>query len=517
MEEFEEWYKTKKYPHIGLPITLRDYNWVKLYAENAEKIRRHSFLPFIHKTLIKRKFRADKENPEKNPSGKRKRVKSKPKIRDTFFSSHLDSLIFSKYNSILSTAYENYISNKSFNNSIVAYRKIPVIPDQIGNKCNIDFAKTTFEFIKHNSEKKLTVIIADITSFFDNLDHKVLKKQWCRVLDAKKLPDDHYNIYKALTRIKYVESNQLFESYNKTMIVERGLPNSSTKKEFIRKKITDTKYSKEKKAVAFCTKKEFLSNNLNLIISKNNIQGIPQGSPISATLANIYMLDFDQIISDSVSRINGFYQRYSDDLIIVCEQEYEDSIIKLVRDTVSSEVANLTIEPSKTKVYRFELINSNLKGFQINEISKIPNYKTPLEYLGFSYDGSKVLIKSSGFSKFYRSLKKSFRRSAGFAMSSKTPDGSLFKAKLYKRFTHNGANRKLIFRPSALDPSQYIPSKKYYWGNYLSYIYKADEIMKVINGGNLIRRQSRKFWANFNKLMKLYEKQLPKSKGLIGK
>ena len=42
--EIENWFKTKKYPHIGSPITIKDYNWVKEYVENFDKIRTHSFL-----------------------------------------------------------------------------------------------------------------------------------------------------------------------------------------------------------------------------------------------------------------------------------------------------------------------------------------------------------------------------------------------------------------------------------------------------------------------------------------
>ena len=145
--ELQKWFKLKKYPHIGLPITIKDYNWVKEYIENTNKVRVHSFLPLIHKSIVKRKYRADNSVLELNPSGKRKRIKGKPKVRDIFFSSHLDSLIFSKYNEILANAYEYYLGEKDFNNCIVAYRKIPISKDSDKHKCNIDFAKTTFEFI----------------------------------------------------------------------------------------------------------------------------------------------------------------------------------------------------------------------------------------------------------------------------------------------------------------------------------------------------------------------------------
>ena len=143
--EIESWFKLKKYPHIGYPITIKDYCNVKTYIENPKNIKRHSFLPLIHKCISQRKFRADTSRTDKTPTGKRYRIKSK-KDRNIYFSSHLDSLIFSYYNSILVEKYENYIKDKNFNESIVAYRKIPTSIGSNKNKCNIDFAKTTFEY-----------------------------------------------------------------------------------------------------------------------------------------------------------------------------------------------------------------------------------------------------------------------------------------------------------------------------------------------------------------------------------
>lgn len=499
--EPEEWFKPKKYPHIGFPITLLDYRWIKEYVTTPEKIRVHSFLPLIHKTIKQRKYRAANTTTERTPTKKRFRIKDEKK-REIYFASHLDAQIFSFYNAKLVEAYEEYIKGEPFNDSVVAYRKIPVSTSSKNNKCNIEFAKSTFEFIKGNQDKKLSVIVADVTSFFDNLNHKILKKQWCKILKVKSLPEDHYNVFKTLTKIKYVESKQLFKSYNKTMIVERGVPNSSTDKEFKRKPIKQSSYFKEKKAVAFCTKSEFVSNNLNLIISKNNLQGIPQGSPISATLANVYMLDFDKIIYEKIEQLNGFYQRYSDDLIIVCEQKHEDDIIKLLRTNIRDEnVAHLEIQSKKTKVYRFENLNGQFKGFQIDENTKLPKYEIALEYLGFTYDGTKVLIKTSGFSKFYRSMIKSFKKSASLARNSKNPDKSLFKSKLYKKFTHKGSKRKLIYRPSKENATEYIKTKKFNWGNYISYIEKSNTVMYDINNGNHIKKQSKKLWRNFHKLM----------------
>lgn len=507
--ETPEWYKLKRYPHIGEPLTIKDYKWVKRYIEDETCIKKHSFLPLIHKCIIQRKYRANNNELVRNPSGKRKRIIGKPKIRNIYYASHFDSLIFSYYNYQLSEAYKNLIETKNFNESIVAYRKIPIKEGSEKNKCNVDFAKTTFEFIEQNKDKKLTAIVADVTSFFDNLNHNILKKQWCKIINETTLPPEHYNVFKALTKLRYVESDQLFNSYKGTMIVEKGIPNSSIKKEYKRIKINSNKYFKEKNAVAYCTKDDFLKNNLNLVITAHNKKGIPQGSPISATLANVYMLDFDQEVFDKVVSINGFYQRYSDDLIIICEQEFEDDIIAFIRDRIEN-LADLEISESKTKMYHFEEVEGKFLGFEVDEKNKIPNYNKSLEYLGFNYNGQRVLIKNSGFSKFYRAMKRSFKKSTSLAKNSKNPDKRIFKSRLYKRFTHIGAKRKLIFRPSKEDPTKYIETKEYYWGNYMSYIYKSNDSMFSINNTDLIKKQSRKFWKNFHRLMEFHEYKLTK-------
>ena len=504
--ETEDWFKLKRYPHIDEPLSLKDYRWVKKYVEDDVNIERHRFLPLIHKVITKRKFRADTNNPYRTKHGERKRFIDK-KVRHIYYASHLDSIVFSYYNNLLSQYYEDKIINEPINKSRVAYRKIPLYDGSDKNKCNIDFAKSAFGFIKNNSDKKLSVIIADVTSFFDNLDHKILKKQWSKLLNSNTLPKNHYNVYKALTRLRYVESDQLFQSYKGTMIVKRGVPNNDKEFQTKRVKIESDKFFKEKSAVAYCTKKEFLKNNLNLVISEEKKQGIPQGSPISATLANIYMWDFDSEIYSTVDSISGYYQRYSDDLIIICEQKNEDKILQKLRNRIAN-FEKLKIHPKKTQLYRFENLDDKFRGFKVDELSKKPNYAKTLEYLGFSYDGQRVLIKTSGFSKFYRSMKRSFKKSASLSKYSKNPDDKIFKSRLYKRFTHRGAKRKLIHRPSKDDPTVYVPTKEYYWGNYLSYVYKANESMKIINGNsNIIRRQSRKLWSRFHKLMEFHESE----------
>jgi retron-type reverse transcriptase len=53
--------------------------------------------------------------------------------------------------------------------------------------------------------------------------------------------------------------------------------------------------------------------------------GIPQGSPISALLSNIYMFSFDKHMKNYVDSIGGKYFRYCDDMLLIVPSEYRDT------------------------------------------------------------------------------------------------------------------------------------------------------------------------------------------------
>lgn len=507
----EEWLKFKKYPHIGKPLTSsRDIAWVKKYVQNPIEIANHKFVPLLHRTMTQRKYRP-LENAPKNTSGKRQRTISEKKERHIYYPSHLDSIIYSYYNYLLTTAYEEYLKDKPYSSVAVAYRKIPIGDGESGNKCNIEFAFEAFNFIENNKDRKLSVIVADVTSFFDNLNHRLLHMQWKRILKTDNLPDDHYTIYKNLVDNKYVNENELFKRFQHKLIIERFKPNDTTQKELKRKPVSKIHNMRQENVVAFCDKEEFFDEAVDLIRVdkpyKNSIRksqdkkekkGIPQGTPISATLANIYMLDFDERVhSEAIYPTrNAYYQRYSDDLIIICNEEDEDYFYNLIREEIEDK-AYLDIQPQKTKVYRYNLNDAGeFKGGILQNGLVNPNKQ--LEYLGFQYDGSKVRVKTASFSKFYRTMKRSFKRGAHFAKAAHIPSDSLFETRLYKRFTHVGAKRRLKWLPDPDSPSGYSRSTQIDWGNFISYINKANHIMKEINKDETIANQSKKIWNKFH-------------------
>ena len=98
----KDWFRPKSYPHIGLPLTFKDRNWVSGYVKNPEEIASHAFLPFIYRRIEKRKFR---KKISETGDRSEKRYKGS-KTRHIYYASHLDSQIYSYYAELLKKEYE---------------------------------------------------------------------------------------------------------------------------------------------------------------------------------------------------------------------------------------------------------------------------------------------------------------------------------------------------------------------------------------------------------------------------
>ncbi|MCI1959207.1 MAG: hypothetical protein LKJ25_06245 [Clostridia bacterium] len=157
--ELNEWKiknKTaKKYAHFDNKVPL---NKVWDYINNPENVIHHGFYPFIH---YEKKFNKYKFDKVSNTG------KVVPKTRELCYSAHVDRYIYSYYSFKLNREYNEYVKNHGIDNVALAYR------DNL-HKNNIHFAKRAFDFIKEKGS--CYVIIGDFTKFFDNLDHKFLKK-----------------------------------------------------------------------------------------------------------------------------------------------------------------------------------------------------------------------------------------------------------------------------------------------------------------------------------------------------
>ena len=196
-----------------------------------------------------------------------------------------------------------------------------------------------------------------------------MKKQLCDLLSVEKLPDDVYAVYKNVTRFSYIELQDL--------LMLNGL--EDTRKG--RKEFNDRSHER-------ALPPEQFRQNKNLVHpSPHPKYGVPQGSPISAVFANVYMLAADRKLQEYVSSFNGFYMRYSDDFIVIIPQSDIDFSVhyKAIKNILDS-VPHLELKDSKAKMFYFN--NTSVKNCTNIFISNGANGKNIIEFLGFSFDGN---------------------------------------------------------------------------------------------------------------------------------
>ena len=145
-----------------------------------------------------------------------------------------------------------------------------------------------------------------------------------RLLEVQRLPLDHFKVYKSLTQYASVDKIFLYK------VLAISLHNRRPKKN-------------GKPLTRLCESNEFREkvkkNNL-INVNKTGV-GIPQGSPLSGILSNIYMMDFDRAVHQFMREINGNYYRYCDDILCIGTIETEIEI----RSFIEKQIALLKRKP----------------------------------------------------------------------------------------------------------------------------------------------------------------------------
>lgn len=343
---------TKPYAHFDLRVSLSMPS-IRKYVMDRTKIVTHSFYPFIH--FEKKNSRYGKKGPKKP--------------RELYYCSHLDRCVYQRYAFLLNYQYNIWACENNIDDVAIAYR------DSLG-KNNIDFAKDAFDAIR--SFPQCFILVGDFTNFFDNLEHQYLKKMMCEVLGVERLPQDYFSVFKNITRFSSWDWKDIVKAAGEN-IAERG----------VRKKIN----SKE----TVLTKEQFQKNKKDI---KKNISGVgvPQGSPISAVLSNIYMIKFDKDIKRYVTSKGGIYMRYSDDFIIVLPYERDAEIadfISYIFSYVESMKGLIDLQKEKTSCYTYK-----------DEVIYEGDQPSSINYLGFLFDGKNIRIRPRAITKYYYRMRR---------------------------------------------------------------------------------------------------------------
>ncbi|MDI1315796.1 reverse transcriptase domain-containing protein [Flavobacterium sp.] len=477
----KDWFKDRGYPHFSnkTPIDVRQQ--VENYIANPNNIEKHSFYPLIFKEISQRRYkRSDFKGIERHSHKTMKdgKVISNRKIREILYASHVDSHIYSYYSqNIISKEYEKYLENSIVSVSISAYRQIPAAC-KTKFKNNTHFAKDVFDEIVKRQD--CVALAFDIENFFPSLNHKLLKLSWAKILGRKSLPKDHYNLFKAITKFSYVKLNDL--KFKKGHFNEKAL----------------AKLRMEGKSTFFNSLSDLIDSDI--IIHKNQkhkdgkLIGIPQGLPISALLANIYMLPFDEAIIERLTVKNDiFYRRYSDDIVIVCEEKQIEFVEKFIKEQI--EKIKLIISIPKTEITVFKIDDNRLQSFRLKDGMLKKNI--PLNYLGFEFYGYQTLLKSKNLATFYREMKDSIRRKHKRAEKIKEKylldSAPIFKRKIYRLYSYKGEKKRYLpAKNSSFVQGKLVISEfeRKYRGNYLRYVYRSSEEMEAPE----IKMQVRNHW-----------------------
>lgn len=419
------WYTKRNYLHFDVPVSGTKAEKI---VTSATSVARHAFFPFISYSFQLTKLDRDRS------TGKLYR---KPKPRGVAYSSHIDSHIYAYYASQLSSLYEHKVEKFGLHESVLAFRKLD-------GKSNIHFADDAFSYIRENGE--CSVIALDFSKFFDTLNHKILKEEWSKLLQVKSLPKDHYNVFRSLTKFSTVDRDELFKVFE----ISQYNPKANG-----RNRVCNPIEFREKVRGSGLIKP-----------NPNGAMGIPQGSPISALLSNIYMFSFDEHMKNYVDSIGGKYFRYCDDMLFIVPSEYRGTIEKLANSKIAA--LKVQINSDKTEIRDFKFHNGQLCSF--DECGK----QKPLQYLGFLFDGHSIFLRSTALARYSEKMKggvklakKTMEKENRIRKSKGEPEQEqLYKRKLHRLYSYRGRR------------------------NFLSYGYRAAKIMN----SKSIKRQLKPLW-----------------------
>lgn len=392
----------KPYFHFDTRIKATDIDSWKDKLLSAKYVKSHPFYPLVQRHVIKKRY-GDVKIQQRH--GEDYMIRTRLKIKKTrpiCYAAHQDSLIYSWYAHRLHYLLEEKIKALQLGEHILAYRSI-------GGQCNIHFAKEAFDFIRNKGE--CVAMAFDVKSFFDTLNHAFLKEAWCDLLGVKRLPEDHYTVFKSMTQFRFLNLDKFEKSIGKKAFDDRFKDGRLSHPKEFRKLIVP-----------------LLETNPNFNKDRDKDNGIPQGTALSAVLSNLYMLEADKRLSAFAASCGGYYRRYCDDLFLVVPLDYDLDAYTNVKKAI--EELKLVLHSDKTEVRYFKATPSGIMSEDENGNRK------PVQYLGLEFDGQHIRLRSASLSRYHQRVRRSVRRAGGMAFGKRTYNyGKIFKRALYHKYT----------------------------------------------------------------------------------
>lgn len=483
-------------------------------------VSKHNFFPLLHTVILERRYKKAK-NGDNSSRAHSHSGESTVKKRPLHYATHIDSMIFGYYAEMLQKKWLDALEEvEGLSDCVTAYRRIPDPLKSGKYKSTIHFANEVFKEVGLRAVESCTVLKFDIESFFSSIDHKELKEAWRSLLAVPTLPADHFNVYRAATRFSYINRDDLRVS----QVTGRGRAG------FDEKKLAEIR---KRNVVAFFSSPAEMRTEIKngqLRVHKNSFKnssgetvGIPQGLPISAVLANLYLIKADAaILEQVVIGMGGYYRRYSDDIVVICRPDQKEAVKRIIEKSLTESKVVVSIPKTEEFYFRQELIDTDDPTTVCYRVGdNVMKKGHPLTYLGFEYYGDKILIKSANVAKFYRRMVmaiKSRTKRASVA-AGKIPNGSvnLFKRRLYRLYTNinlEKSYKKRNFKwleQNRFGEFVYKTKEKpqEFRSNYFSYARRAARTME---DGHIVR-QLRKHRRLFNCAVVLQRRRMEMKKG----
>ena len=364
------WFRPRTYRHFDCPVGLPFAQKVL----SPDFVKRHSWSPLI--SYIKRQKRY-----------KPKEHRTVFKDRTIMYASHRDACIFSYYAYQLTEILDVRYKKHGLSDAVIAYRAL--------GKSNYHFSSHVRDFARGHSP--CVSLCFDVTGFFDNLDHRLLKRQLIDAIGRESLPDDWYAVFKAATKFRHIPR----------VILEDNPTIHARLQAEAREPIATMA---EIKAAA-------------ISIEENTSGfGIPQGTPISAVFSNLYMWELDLAMVKACADYGAFYQRYSDDILFICSPTAEAALIEVLVSTLRALKLELKDEKTVRAVYD-------------------PRTPQTFQYLGFNIAPDGILIRPGSLARQWRKARRCLRRTkkiGAAAIEAGTAD-KIYTKKLRKRLLPTGA------------------------------------------------------------------------------